>query len=109
MGAAALYKATKSDTYMQAALTAMNNYIRRIKNPKGQWEKSLPDRPKRLSLGPYMILANLGTVLKECIGIDQYDKDVAEAIDIVLNKFWNDQLQVLFENINIDGSFDIES
>lgn len=109
MGAAALYKATKSEAHKQAALNAMDNYIRRIKNPKGRWEKSFPNRPKRLSLGPYMILANLGTVLKECIGIDRYDKDVGEAIDIVLNKFWNEKYQVLFENINLDDTFDLES
>ena len=62
MGAAALFAATGCGAYREEARSAMHSYIRRIPNPKGRWEKGLPGRRPRLSLGNYMILANLGRV-----------------------------------------------
>jgi N-acylglucosamine 2-epimerase len=112
MGAAALYKVTKEQKYKITAMTALNNYIQRIHNPngpKGRWEKSMPARPKRLSLGHYMILANLGTIVKDNIGINDYEKEIDVAADMVCNKFWNQKYHILFENINPDYSFDLNS
>ncbi len=109
MGAAALYKATGDERYKQEADCAMQNYIRRMDNPKGRWEKAMPGKARRLSHGHFMILANLGVVMKECLGTDQYDSDTERAVQTVLGKFWNEEYQVLFENVNPDGSFDLDS
>jgi len=109
MGSAALFKCTNDEKYKKEAISAMNHYISRIPNPKRQWEKAMPDKQKRLALGPYMILANLGTVMKQCLGITDYDKKTREAIDLVLDKFWNEKYKVLFENINPDYTFDLDS
>ena len=65
MGAAAMYKATGEARYKREADNAMHNYIRRMDNPKGRWEKAMPGKPKRLSHGHFMILANLGSVMKD--------------------------------------------
>jgi N-acylglucosamine 2-epimerase len=109
MGAAALYQATGDPACKAEADSAMQSYIRRMDNPKGRWEKSLPGRAKRLSLGHFMILANLGCVMKECLGTDQYDADTERAVRTVMEKFWNPEYRVLFENVNPDGSFDLDS
>lgn len=109
MGSAALFKATHDQRYKTEACSAMNHYLARIDHPKGQWDKTLSAQKKRLSLGPYMILANLGTVMKDCVGIDDFETDVADAVDSVLNIFWNKTYRVLFENINTDFSFDLDS
>ncbi len=109
MGAAVLYKATKEEKYKKEAMSAMSHYISRIANPKRQWEKGMPDKPKRLSHGHYMILANLGSVMKDSLGVTEYDAKVREAIDLVVDKFWNEEKKVLFENINADHSFDLAS
>jgi N-acylglucosamine 2-epimerase len=109
MGCAALFKATKTAKYKDEAVLAMNHYLSRIPNPKRQWEKSMPDKPKRLSLGPYMILANLGTIMKDCLGVSDFEKPAQEAIELVVDKFWNEDKKVLFENINTDYTFDLES
>ena len=109
MGAAALFKITGEERYGREAESAMEKYIRRISAPKGRWEKSLPARQKRLSHGVYMILANLGTVVKECLKSDRFDGQVAEAVEMVVNRFWNSEHRVLFENINTDFSFDLGS
>ncbi len=109
MGAAALYKATGEEKYRAEADSAMKSYIRRIDNPKGKWEKAMPAKAKRLSHGHFMILANLGYVLKDCLGTCEYDADSRRAVDTVLGKFWNEKYQILFENVNPDGSFDLDS
>jgi N-acylglucosamine 2-epimerase len=109
MGAAALYKVTKEENYKNSALESMNNYIKRIDNPKGKWEKSMPDKKKRLNLGHYMILANLGSVIKDCLEIDTYDDDVKNAVEFIVDHFWNKQHQIIFENINEDFTFDMNS
>ena len=109
MGAAALYKATGDGKYRQEADNAMRSYVRRMGNPKGRWEKSMPGKAKRMSHGHFMMLANLGIVMKECLESDEYMADAARAVDAVLNTFWNPDMNVLFENVNMDGSFDLES
>jgi N-acylglucosamine 2-epimerase len=109
MGAAALFKATGKKLYAAEAKSAMKNYIRRMDNPKGNWEKSMSGRPDRLSLGHFMILANLCSVMKECLNTDEYNKEAQRAVDTVMDKFWNPKLNVIFENVCPDGSFDLES
>ena len=109
MGAAALFKATGEKRYKLEADSAMKMYISRLENPKGKWEKSLSGRGSRLALGSYMILANLGNVMANCLKTNEYDIDTENAVNTVMNKFWNPELNVMFENINLDGSFDLDS
>ena len=109
MGSAALYKATQDPTYRNETLTAMNHYIQRMDNPKGRWEKSLPARKKHLRHGLYMIFANLGNVLKDCLQINVYNEQIKEAVEIVVDHFWNPNYSVIFENINPDYTFDLDS
>lgn len=109
MGAAALYKATGENRYLAEAHHAMKNYIRRMENPKGKWNKLLSGSPSRLNLGHFMILANLSYVMKECLSVDDYDTQLRDSVEIVMEKFWNNEHRVLFENINKDYSFDLDS
>jgi N-acylglucosamine 2-epimerase len=109
MGAAAMFKATGEQQYRIEAESAMRSYIDRMNNPKGRWEKSLPGRGERLSLGHFMILANLGCVMETCLGTTDYREDTEHAVNTVMDKFWNDELNVMFENINTDGGFDLDS
>lgn len=109
MGSAALFKCVRSELYFDSAMQAMNNYIRRIDSPKGRWEKNLSGRQKYQTLGHYMMLANLGLTMKSCLGIDTFDQQIESAVDNVLSKFWNPSLGVMFENITVDGHFDMDS
>lgn len=109
MGCAALFKATGEQQYRQEAEASMERYLCRMSNPKGRWNKSLPARQERLSHGVYMILANLGTVVKDCLGSAAYDTKIAEAVGMVVDHFWQPEYGILFENINPDYSVDLES
>ena len=109
MGAAALYQATGKEIYAAEARSAMDHYIARMDNPKGKWEKGLSGKPARLSHGHFMILANLASVMKEMLGTDEYENRADEAVRMVTDHFWNPEMRLLFENINTDHSFDLES
>lgn len=109
MGAAALFKVTGDPEYRAEANYAMEKYLGRMAHPKGQWDKSMHARPARLSHGVYMILANLGTVVKECLASSDYDKSVADAVEMVIKNFWRPEHRVLFENINPDHTVDLDS
>jgi len=109
MGAAALYKVTGEKQYRDEAESAMNSYIRRMDNPKGRWEKGMSGKPQRLSHGHFMMLANLAAVMKEMLGTDQYEAQADCAVQSVVGRFWNPDMRLLFENINPDGSFDLDS
>ncbi len=109
MGAAALFQATGEEEYRQEARSAMEKYIARMANPKGRWEKSMPAKPHRLSHGHFMMLANLGVVMKEALGTEEYEAQCDQAIHTVLERFWCEERQMLFENVNPDGTFDLDS
>jgi len=110
MGAAAMFKATGEEKYRKEADSAMHNYIRRMDDPKGRWEKSLSGKPRRLSHGHFMMLANLAYEMRSCLGSHEYDDLAEEAVAAVTGRFWNPEMRILFENINDSTpAFDLES
>ncbi|MBQ9367784.1 MAG: AGE family epimerase/isomerase [Victivallales bacterium] len=110
MGAAAMYKATGEEKYRLEADSAMRSYIRRMDNPKGRWEKGLPGKPRRLSHGHFMMLANLAYEMRTCLGSHEYDEAAEQAVNAVTERFWNPEMRILFENINAEGpAFDLDS
>lgn len=109
MGAAALFHCKGNSNYKTEALEAMNNYIERIDNPKGQWNKALSGKKQYQTLGHYMMLANLGLTMKSFLGTNQYDRNIDNAVDTVLSQFWNESMGIMFENVTKDGRFDLDS
>ncbi|MBQ4481005.1 MAG: AGE family epimerase/isomerase [Victivallales bacterium] len=111
MGAAELYRATKEQPYADEANSAMCNYLRRVNsgNPAGRWNKAMPAKTAYQSFGMFMMIANLALVMKNCLGNDEYQADADRTVDLVLEKFWNPELKLMFENVCEDGTFDLES
>ena len=105
MGGAKLYKVTGKAIYAEAAREAMNNYISRAKsgNSALQWDKSLPGKKAYLSLGHYMMMANLGLIMNECLGGNEFDSAMDTAVDMVLNKFYSPEFGLVFENMPTDS------
>ena len=112
MGAAKLFKITGKPLYAEAAREAMNNYLTRAKsgNSALQWNKSLPGKTAYLSLGHYMMMANLGLIMNDCLGGNEFDSAMDTAVDMVLNKFYSPEFGLVFENMPVDGDKpDLES
>lgn len=109
MGSAALYRVTGDSRARAEAVSACEQYVARKNNPKGSWEKTLSGKGNFQSLGYFMMQANLGAVLADCLGEKAFPADVREVSDTVLSLFWNDEKKMLFENVPAAGGFDIES
>ncbi|HBC89025.1 MAG TPA: N-acylglucosamine 2-epimerase [Lentisphaeria bacterium] len=105
LGSAALYKATGNEKYKNESLAAANIFKRNIERSV---ETKLAGQTRRRTFGHYMILINLSYVMNECLDTDEYSSDIDSSIESV-REFWNEDLGLMFENINIDGSFDLES
>ena len=101
MGAAKLYKITGKDLYAAAAREAMQNYITRAEsgNSALQWNKSLAGKTPYLSLGHYMMMANLGLIMNDCLGGNEFSGAMDTAVDMVLNKFYSPEFGLVFENM----------
>ena len=105
MGGAKLYKITGDKRHADAAVEAMNNYLTRAKsgNSALQWNKSLSGKTPYLSLGHYMMMANLGLIMNECLNSSEFDSAMDTAVDMVLNKFYSDEFGLVFENMPVDS------
>ena len=109
MGCAAYYKATGDEGARAEALRSFRQYCERENNPKGRWEKSMEGATVYKALGFYMMKLNLYDVLKENLGTNEFDQEIVKTIDFVLNTFRHPDLGVVFENVCLDGSFDLNS
>jgi len=109
MGAAAYYRATGDPAAKQEAMRSFESYLSRELRPKGEWTKELEGGVPMSALGFYMMKANLLVVLEECLGDDSYRAQALSTVRHVLDHFWNDDQQVMFENVRQDGSFDLDS
>ena len=109
MGCAAYYRTSGDEAAKEEALRAFQNYLSRESKPKGEWTKEMYGKPAMKSLGFYMMKANLAVVLEECLGDESFRPELMNAVETVLNDFWNDEYQVIFENAKLDGGFDLES
>jgi N-acylglucosamine 2-epimerase len=109
MGCAGLYRANGDPAAKAEALRAYHGYLAREDRPKGEWTKEMPGKTPMRSLGFYMMKVNLQMVLRECLNDTSHDADLAKTVDFVLKAFWNPDKHVLFENVGLDGQFDLES
>lgn len=108
MGAAALYRVTGDEGALNEATGAFAEYERRKDDPKGEWNKNISPRHYH-SLGYYMMRANMAQTLKECLGDNSFDEQIADTSKFVLGTFWNVERKQLFENVKTSGTFDLES
>lgn len=109
MGAAALFRATGNPAAKAEALRAFAEYQARENRPKGEWTKELAGRTPMLTLGFYMMKVNLLLILRECLDDTSRDGELAATVDLVLNTFWNPEHRVVFENVGLDGRFNLDS
>ena len=105
MGSAKLDRITGKQLHADAAIEAMNNYLARAKSGRSalQWDKSMPGKTPYLSLGHYMMMANLGLIMNECLNSSEFDSAMDTAVDMVLNKFYSKEFGLVFENMPAEG------
>jgi len=109
MGCAAYYRATGDEGAKKEAIRAFEGYLAREARPKGEWTKEMEGKPSFKGLGFYMMKANLYAVLEECFGDTSFRGDMASTFQMVLSEFWSPEHNVMFENVGLDGKFDLTS
>ncbi len=109
MAAAALAKVTGDDNQKAEAEFCTRSFIRRMNNPKGRWEKSLPGKKQRRFMEFQMMPINLFYEVEACTGTTEYHALADEMIRNVFDIFWNKDMRLLFQYVDVDGAFDFDS
>lgn len=104
MGLGALEKIEPGLGYGEIAVATFSNIIKRMPNPKGSYNKIVPETRPLKSFALPMILCNLSLELEHLLGPDVVDSLTPSLIKEVMDVFYQPELGLIVENVNIDGS-----
>lgn len=99
-----LYKATGEEEYLKVAKETFSNILARQDNPKGKYSKAYPGTRNLQDFALPMIFSNLVLEIEHVLDDELVEKTINEGIDKVINKFYQPELGIILENINVDGT-----
>jgi len=95
--------ATGDESCKEISLRTYKNILSRQENPKGKYNKTIPENRPLKSFSLPMILANLTLELKWMLGEDTF-KDYADVfLDEIMNSFLDPETLLIRENILVSG------
>jgi N-acylglucosamine 2-epimerase len=100
-----LYKATANEEFKQIALNTFSNILKRQNNPKGIYNKLVPETRPLKNFSLPMILANLSLILEDLLGTEKVDEMSEKLISEVMEVFYDKNSGLILENVTPDGSF----
>jgi N-acylglucosamine 2-epimerase len=100
-----LYKATANEDFKQIALTTFSNILKRQNNPKGPYNKLVPETRPLKNFSLPMILANLSLILEDLLGTEKVDEMAETLVKEVMEVFYDKNSGLILENVTPDGSF----
>jgi N-acylglucosamine 2-epimerase len=100
-----LYKATANEEYKQIAINTFSNILKRQNNPKGIYNKLVPETRPLKNFSLPMILANLSLILEDLLGTEKVDEMAETLIYEVMEVFYDKNSGLILENVVPDGSF----
>jgi N-acylglucosamine 2-epimerase len=100
-----LYKATKKDEYADLALRTFKNILGRKENPKGKYSKAFPGTRQLQGFSLPMILSNLVLEIEDLLEPTLVETTIQNAIETVMNVFYQPELGLILENVTPDGKF----
>jgi len=105
MGFGALYEATKKDEFGEIAKQTFENILRRRNNTKGAYNKIYPGTRDLRNFSLPMILSNLSIELEHLLDKSLVEGLIQDVINEVMNVFYQPESGIIYENVNLDGSF----
>lgn len=105
MGFGALYEATKKDEFGEIAKQTFENILRRRNNTKGAYNKIYPGTRDLRNFSLPMILSNLSIEIEHLLDKSLVDGLIQDVINEVMNVFYQPESGIIYENVNLDGSF----
>ncbi len=100
-----LAKATGNDHYSKTAVDTFRNILSRAGNPKGIYNKVIPDTRPLKGFSLPMILCNLSLEIEHLLDKSFVDETINQCIHEVMEVFYDSQSGLIRENVNPDGSF----
>ncbi len=100
-----LYQATGNDKYAAIAKQTFMNILARENNPKGQYNKLVPDTRPLKSFSLPMILCNLSLEIEHLLDSDLVSQTIEEAIYEVMEVFYQPESGLILENVTPEGHF----
>src|SRR5690606_5905089 len=105
MGFGALYRATQKEEYGAIAKQTFENILKRRNNTKGKYNKIYPGTRDLRNFSLPMILSNLSLEIEHLLDKSLVDELINDVINEVMNIFYQEEHGIIFENVNLDGSF----
>ncbi|SFF34981.1 AGE family epimerase/isomerase [Sunxiuqinia elliptica] len=100
-----LYQATGNDKYAAIAKQTFMNILARENNPKGQYDKLVPDTRPLKGFSLPMILCNLSLEIEHLLDSDLVSQTIDEAIYEVMEVFYQPESGLILENVTPEGHF----
>jgi N-acylglucosamine 2-epimerase len=80
------------------------NILRRQENPKGQYNKVVPDTRPLKGFALPMILCNLTLELETLLDREEVERTIDTCVHEVMDVFLDSERKLVFENVSLDGS-----
>lgn len=100
-----LFQATGDEKYGDIARNTFYNILERKGNAKGIYEKSIPSTRPLKNFALPMILSNLVLEIESLLPPGLVEETIQQCIREVVDVFYNEEFQLLMENVTPDGQF----
>lgn len=104
MAFGALYKAVPNEEYALLAQRTFGNILKRRANTKGKYNKAYPGTRELKNFALPMILCNLSLEMEHLLDKRLVDELIQEVIHEVMDVFYNEDIDLILENVHLDGS-----
>ena len=100
-----LSKSTGNEEFASIAKDTFQNILKRKDNPKGSYNKLVPDSRPLKGFSLPMILCNLSLEIEHLLESDVVDSTIEQVLYEVMEIFYQPDSGLILENVNPDGSF----
>ena len=100
-----LAQATQNDAYAQIAIDTFNNILKRKDNPKGNYNKAVPNTRSLKNFALPMILCNLSLEIEHLLDPKVVEETIQACIHEVMHVFYDESSGLILENVNPQGQF----
>lgn len=100
-----LFKATGNEEYADIAKNTFENILKRSKNPKGIYNKLVPDTRSLKGFSLPMILCNLSLEIEHLLPDRLVNNTIEKVLHEVMDVFYQEDSGLILENVKPDGTF----
>jgi len=97
--------ATRKEEYAVVAKTTFENILKRSSNPKGRYNKTVPETRPLKGFSLPMILCNLSLEIEHLLPKQLVDETITKCLHEVMEVFYDEQSGLILENVRPDGTF----